>query len=96
MEMLGFGDFSYNVVYVQMGCGKFEQQFSYGIVGIVVILGKFVVDVVFYVSQNFVFLFFLDEFIIGFSIMLYKKNLDVFELFCVCCNSLQALLVQIS
>lgn len=88
MELLGFDFLNYNVVYVQMGCGKMECNVVFVLVMFVGMIFKLVFDVCIFNSQNFGFVKLLDECIIGLSIMLYKKNLDVFELICVKCNKL--------
>jgi len=48
-------------------------------------------DICLYMSQNFNFISFPDEFTTGSSIMPHKKNPDVFELIRGKCNALQAL-----
>ncbi len=79
-ELLEFDSPAINVVYAQMGRGKTEQVFSYGLAAIAGTLNKLASDVCLYNSQNFGFLKLPDELTTGSSIMPHKKNPDVFEL----------------
>jgi argininosuccinate lyase len=82
---------NYNVVYAQMGRGKVERIVSYALATIGATLAKMAMDVCLYMSQNFAFLSFPDEYTTGSSIMPHKKNPDVFELIRAKGNKLQAL-----
>lgn len=95
-ELLGFGDLSYNVVHAQMGRGKTELFLAFALAGIGHTLGKFAMDVVLFLNQNFGFIAFPDELTTGSSIMPHKKNPDVFELIRAGSNQLQSLPAQVS
>lgn len=90
-ELLGFETLKYNVVAAQMSRGKTEKAVASGISAVAGTLSKFAMDICLYMSQNFNFISFPDEFTTGSSIMPHKKNPDVFELIRGKCNSLQAL-----
>ena len=90
-EWLGFDSPAINVVYAQMGRGKTEQFFAYGLAAIAGTLNKLAADVCLYNSQNFGFITLPDELTTGSSIMPHKKNPDVFELIRAKTNSLLAL-----
>jgi argininosuccinate lyase len=95
-ELLGFDTLSYNVVHAQMGRGKTELQLSFALASIAQTLGKFSMDVVLYLNQNFDFIRFPDEITTGSSIMPHKKNPDLFELVRARCNHIQSVPAQIS
>ncbi len=95
-QLLGFDDLNYNVVHAQMGRGKTELQFSFALASIAQTLGKFSMDIVLYLNQNFDFIKFPDEITTGSSIMPHKKNPDLFELVRARCNQLQSVPAQIS
>ena len=90
-KWLGFDSPAINVVYAQMGRGKTEQFFAYGLAAIAGTLNKLAADVCLYNSQNFGFITLPDELTTGSSIMPHKKNPDVFELIRAKTNSLLAL-----
>ncbi|MBR9999989.1 MAG: argininosuccinate lyase [Cyclobacteriaceae bacterium] len=79
-ELLAFDSMDYNVVYAQMGRGKAEKVLAAAMGSIADTLGKFSYDVCLYMSQNFGFIRFPDEYTTGSSIMPHKKNPDVFEI----------------
>jgi argininosuccinate lyase len=90
-ELLGFETLKYNVVAAQMSRGKTEKAVATGLSAVAGTLAKFAMDICLYMSQNFNFISFPDEFTTGSSIMPHKKNPDVFELIRGKCNALQAL-----
>ncbi len=90
-DLLGFKRLNYNVVYAQMNRGKIEKLASFALANLAATLGKMAMDICLYMSQNFDFVSFPDEFTTGSSIMPHKKNPDVFELVRAKCNQLQAL-----
>jgi len=90
-DLLGFKRLNYNVVYAQMNRGKLERLASVALANIATTVGKMAMDICLYMSQNFDFVSFPDEFTTGSSIMPHKKNPDVFELVRGKCNQLQAL-----
>lgn len=95
-RLLGFDELSYNVVHAQMGRGKTELQLSFALASIAQTLGKFSMDIVLYLNQNFDFIKFPDEITTGSSIMPHKKNPDLFELVRARCNHIQSVPAQIS
>ncbi|MFW5851842.1 MAG: argininosuccinate lyase, partial [Bacteroidota bacterium] len=95
-DLLGFEELNYNVMYAQMGRGKVEKTVSYAIASIGSTLSKMAMEVCLFMSQNFGFVTFPDEFTTGSSIMPHKKNPDVFEYIRGKCNKLQALPVEIA
>lgn len=90
-ELLHFEDLHYNVVAAQMSRGKSERAVAMAIGAIASTLGHFAMDVCMFMSQNFGFVSFPDEFTTGSSIMPHKKNPDVFEIMRGKCNRMQAL-----
>jgi argininosuccinate lyase len=95
-QLLGFDDLAYNVVHAQLGRGKTELYLSFALSALGATLGRFAMDIVLYLNQNFAFIRFPDELTTGSSIMPHKKNPDVFELIRARCNQLQALPAQAS
>ena len=89
-RLLGFGDLHYNVVAAQMSRGKSERAVAVGLAAVASTLGRFAMDVCLYMSPNYGFISFPDEFTTGSSIMPHKKNPDVFEIMRGKCNRLQA------
>ncbi|MDH5413922.1 MAG: argininosuccinate lyase [Flavobacteriaceae bacterium] len=90
-ELLGFKTLKYNSVAAQMSRGKTEKAVAMGLSSLAGTLSKFAMDICLYMSQNFNFVSFPDEFTTGSSIMPHKKNPDVFELIRGKCNAIQAL-----
>jgi argininosuccinate lyase len=73
-DLLGFDTMNYNVVYAQMGRGKAEKTLAIALGSIADTLGKFSYDACLYMSQNFGFISFPEEYTTGSSIMPHKKN----------------------
>jgi argininosuccinate lyase len=90
-EELGFKQLKYNVVASQMNRGKIEKSVSLAISSIATTLSIFSSDICLYMTQEFNFISFPDEFTTGSSIMPHKKNPDIFELIRAKCNSLKSL-----
>lgn len=91
---LGFSSMKYNVVAAQMSRGKCERTVTSNIAAIANTLSRFAMDICLYMSQNFDFISFPDEFTTGSSIMPHKKNPDVFELIRGKCNKLQSIATE--
>ncbi len=89
-RLLEFGDLHYNVVAAQMSRGKSERAVANALAGIASTLGRFAMDVCLYMSPNYGFIKFPDEYTTGSSIMPHKKNPDVFEIMRGKCNILQS------
>jgi len=90
-KSLGFKTLKYNSVAAQMSRGKTEKSVAFAMSSIAGTLSKFAYDICLYMSQNFGFVSFPDEFTTGSSIMPHKKNPDIFELIRGKCNKIQAL-----
>jgi argininosuccinate lyase len=90
-ELLRFDDLHYNVVAAQMSRGKTERAIAAALSSIAATVGRFAMDVCLFISQNFGFISFPDEYTTGSSIMPHKKNPDVFEIMRGKCNRLQSL-----
>ena len=95
-KLLGFENLNYNVIYAQMGRGKAEKSVAFAMASIAGTLSKMAADVCLFMSQNFNFLTFPDDYVTGSSIMPHKKNPDVFELVRAKCNKIQNIPQQIS
>ena len=89
-KLLGFDNLNYNVVYAQMGRGKCEKILAMALSNIASTLSRFAMDNCMFMSQNFGFVKYPDEFTTGSSIMPHKKNPDVWELVRGKCNIIQA------
>ncbi len=94
-DLLGFESPVYNVVYAQMGRGKSERILSQAIGAIAATIGRFAMDNVLYLSQNFSFISYPSELTTGSSIMPHKKNPDVWEIMRGRCNMLQSTSSQV-
>ena len=94
--LLGFDDLAYNSIYAQMGRPKTEKTVAFALSSVASTLSKLSMDISLFMSQNFNFISFPDEFTTGSSIMPHKKNPDVFELIRAKCNKIQALPNEIS
>lgn len=90
-KLLGFDNLNYNVVYAQMGRGKSERIAAQAMSSVASTLSRLAMDNCMFMSQNFGFLSYPDEFTTGSSIMPHKKNPDVWELIRGKCNIIQAL-----
>lgn len=95
-ELLSFADLDYNVVAAQMSRGKTERAAAMAINAIASTLGHLAMDICLWMSQNFGFVSFPDEFTTGSSIMPHKKNPDVFEIMRGKCNRLQSVVNEIA
>lgn len=91
MQLLGFADMNYNVVYAQMSRGKTEKIVAAALANVADTLAKLSMDACLYLNQNFGFISFPAELTTGSSIMPHKKNPDVFELIRSYCNRIKAL-----
>lgn len=95
-RLLDFGDMHYNVVAAQMSRGKSERAVASAVAAIAATLGRFAMDVCLYMSPNYGFVSFPDEYTTGSSIMPHKKNPDVFEIMRGRCNMLQSVPGELS
>jgi len=79
-ELLEFEDLVFNSAYASLNRGKVEMAVANSLASIARTLGRFCMDICLYMSAEFKFVDFPDEFITGSSIMPQKKNPDVFEI----------------
>lgn len=77
---LEFSDVQLNTLYCQNSRGKFESIFLEGLAQIMMTLGKFANDLIFFTSQEFDFFVVDASLTTGSSIMPQKRNLDALEL----------------
>jgi argininosuccinate lyase len=95
-DLLAFDTMNFNVVYAQMGRGKAEKSLAVALGSFADSLAKLAYDVILYMSQNYAFISFPEEYTTGSSIMPHKKNPDVFEIIRGKCNQLKALVNEIN
>jgi argininosuccinate lyase len=89
-QLLGFASPVYNSVAAQLGRGGCEMAVASALASIALTLNKFAADCILYMSPNFGFIHFPDEFTTGSSIMPHKKNPDVWEIMRGRCNRILA------
>ncbi len=89
-DLLRFGSLDYNVVAAQLSRGKSERAVASAIGTIALTLNKFAADCCMYMSPNYGFIRFPDEFTTGSSIMPHKKNPDVWEIMRGKCNMIMS------
>jgi argininosuccinate lyase len=79
-ELLEFDDLLYNSAYASLSRGKIEMAIASALASVAQTLSRFSMDVCLYMSSEFRFIDFPDEYVTGSSIMPQKRNPDVFEL----------------
>jgi len=79
-ELLGFDDLLYNSAYASLSRGKVEMAVASALASLAQTLSRFSMDICLYMSAEYRFIDFPDEYITGSSIMPQKRNPDVFEL----------------
>jgi argininosuccinate lyase len=95
-ELLEFEDVVFNSGYASLNRGKVEMAVANSLASVARTLGRFCMDICLYMSAEFKFVDFPDEFITGSSIMPQKKNPDVFEIIRARSNLIQAVPHEIS
>src|SRR4030043_2319430 len=95
-ELLEFDDLLYNSAYASLSRGKVELAIASAIASVAQTLSRFSMDICLYMSAEFRFIDFPDEYITGSSIMPQKRNPDVFELIRGRSNIIQTLPGQIA
>lgn len=95
-ELLEFDDLLYNSAYASLSRGKVELAVSSALASLAQTLSRFSMDICLYMSAEFRFIDFPDEYVTGSSIMPQKRNPDVFELIRGRSNIIQTLPGQIS
>jgi argininosuccinate lyase len=95
-ELLEFDDLLYNSAYASLSRGKIEMAVAAAIASISQTLSRFSMDICLYMTSEFRFIDFPDEYVTGSSIMPQKRNPDVFELIRARSNVLQTLPNQVA
>ena len=95
-ELLEFDDLLYNSAYASLSRGKIEMAIASALASVAQTLSRFSMDICLYMSSEFRFIDFPDEYVTGSSIMPQKRNPDVFELIRARCNVIQTLPSQIA
>jgi argininosuccinate lyase len=94
--LLGFDDLLYNSAYASLNRGKVELAIASALASLAQTLDRFSMDICLYMSAEFRFIDFPDEYVTGSSIMPQKRNPDVFELIRGRSNIIQSLPGQVS
>jgi argininosuccinate lyase len=95
-ELLEFDCLLYNSAYASLSRGKIEMAIASGLASVAQTLSRFSMDICIYMSSEFRFIDFPDEYVTGSSIMPQKRNPDVFELIRARTNIIQTLPNQIA
>ena len=95
-ELLEFEDIIINSAYAGLNRGKVEMAVANSLASVARTIARFSMDICLYMSSEFKFIDFPDEFITGSSIMPQKKNPDVFEIIRGRSNLLQLVPQEIS
>ena len=90
-ELLEFDDLVYNSAYASLSRGKIEMAVASALASVAQTLSRFSMDICLYMSAEFRFIDFPDEYVTGSSIMPQKRNPDVFELIGARSNVIQTL-----
>lgn len=95
-ELLEFDDLLYNSAYASLSRGKIEMAVASALASVAQTLARFSMDICLYMTSEFRFVDFPDEYVTGSSIMPQKRNPDVFELIRARSNVLQSLPYQVA
>jgi argininosuccinate lyase len=95
-ELLEFDDLLYNSAYASLSRGKIELAIASALASVAQTLSRFSMDVCLFMTSEFRFIDFPDEYITGSSIMPQKRNPDVFELIRARANVIQSLPNQVA
>lgn len=95
-ELLDFDDLLYNSAYASLSRGKIEMAVASALASIAQTIARFSMDICLYMSAEFRFIDFPDEYVTGSSIMPQKRNPDVFELIRARANVTQTLPGQVA
>ncbi len=95
-ELLEFDDLIYNSAYASLSRGKIEMAVASALASVAQTLSRFSMDICLFMTSEFRFIDFPDEYITGSSIMPQKRNPDVFELIRARSNIIQTLPNQIA
>lgn len=95
-DLLEFDDLLYNSAYASLSRGKIEMAVASALASIAQTLSRFAMDICLYMSAEYRFIDFPDEYVTGSSIMPQKRNPDVFELIRARSNVVQMLPGQVA
>ena len=95
-ELLEFDDLLYNSAYASLSRGKVELAIASALASLAQTLSRFSMDICLFMSAEFRFIDFPDEYVTGSSIMPQKRNPDVFELIRGRTNIIQTLPNQVT
>lgn len=95
-ELLEFEDIVFNSAYAGLNRGKVEMAVASSLASVARTLSRFSADLILYMSAEFRFIDFPDEFVTGSSIMPQKKNPDVFEIIRARANRIQVVPQEIA
>ena len=95
-DLLEFDDLIYNSAYASLSRGKIEMAIASALTSVAQTISRFSMDICLYMTTEFRFIDFPDEYVTGSSIMPQKRNPDVFELIRARSNVIQTLPNQIS
>ncbi|MCE5346960.1 MAG: argininosuccinate lyase [Bacteroidales bacterium] len=95
-DLLEFDNLLYNSSYASLSRGKIEMAVAAALASVAQTLSRFSMDICIYMSAEFRFIDFPDEYVTGSSIMPQKRNPDVFELIRARSNVIQTLPIQIA
>ena len=95
-ELLEFANPLYNSAYASLSRGKIEMATASALASVAQTLSRLSMDICVFMSAEYRFVDFPDEFVTGSSIMPQKRNPDVFELIRAKSNLIQTLPGQIA
>ena len=95
-DLLEFDSLLYNSAYASLSRGKIEMAIASALASVAQTLSRFSMDICLYMSAEYRFVDFPDEYVTGSSIMPQKRNPDVFELIRARTNVIQTLPNQIA
>jgi argininosuccinate lyase len=95
-DLLEFDDLLYNSAYASLSRGKVELAIASALASLAQTLSRFSMDICLFMSAEFRFIDFPDEYVTGSSIMPQKRNPDVFELIRGRTNIIQTLPNQVT
>ncbi len=95
-DLLEFDNLLYNSAYASLSRGKIEMAIASALASVAQTLSRFSMDICIYMSSEYRFIDFPDEYVTGSSIMPQKRNPDVFELIRGRSNIIQSLPNQVA
>jgi argininosuccinate lyase len=95
-ELLEFDNLLFNSAYASLSRGKIEMAIASALASVAQTLSRFSMDICLYMSTEYRFIDFPDEYVTGSSIMPQKRNPDVFELIRGRSNIIQSLPNQVA